>query len=90
MIRIGLECAFVFLLPSLMYFGYRYLIGEMTHAATGKIKPATLVLEEAPLVWLFAAGCALLIGTLLAFATLQERNIDQPYVPAVYKDGQIQ
>ena len=89
MIRIGLECAFVFLLPSLLYFGYRYLVGEMVHAETGKAKPPAVLVQEAPLGWLFVAGCALLVVTLLAFATLQEKGIDKPYVPAVYKDGQI-
>ena len=90
MIRIGFECALVFVLPALMYFGYKFLIGEMADAVTGKNKSATDVLEHAPLVWLFVAGCALLTVTLLAFTTLQEQNIDKPYEPAVYKDGRIQ
>ena len=47
-------------------------------------------LEEAPLVWLYALGMLFLFGTLLAFATLQDQNIDKPYEPAIYKDGKIQ
>jgi hypothetical protein len=90
MIRIGFECALVFILPALMYYGYKFVIGEMADTATGKLKSASEVLDEAPLAWLFAAGCALLVGTLLAFTTLQEPNINKPYEPAVYKDGRIQ
>ena len=90
MIRIGFECALVFILPSLMYYGYKFLIGEMADTTTGKHKAASEVLDEAPLTWLFVAGCGLLIATLLAFTTLQEKNLDRPYEPAVYKDGRIQ
>jgi hypothetical protein len=90
MIRIGLECALVFLLPSLVYLGYKFLVGEMADTVTGRVKSPSDVLEEAPLAWLFVLGSAFLVGTLLAFATLQDQNIDKPYEPAVYKDGRIQ
>ena len=90
MIRIGFECALVFILPAMLYFGYRWLIGEMADQDTGKLKSATDVLDAAPLVQLFVLGSALLLGTLLAFATLQDQNVDQPYKPAIYKDGRIQ
>ncbi len=90
MIRIGFECALVFMLPALMYYGYKFMIGEMADTTTGKHKLVSEVLDEAPLGWLFAAGCALLVATLLAFTTLQESNLEKPYEPAVYKDGHIQ
>ncbi len=90
MIRIGLECALVFMLPSLVYLGYKFLVGEMADTTTGRSKSASDIIDEAPLGWLFAIGSLMLVGTLLAFATLQEQNIDQPYEPAVYKDGRIQ
>ncbi len=90
MIRIGFECAVVFLLPTLIYFGYRLLTDEMPGSAAGHAKPVIDILHGAPLAWLFALGCLLLVGTLLAFATLQDQNIDKPYTPAVYKNGRIQ
>jgi hypothetical protein len=90
MIRIALECALVFLLPAALYFGYHALARDVVDPATGTPKPASQILEEAPLVWLFAAGTALLFGMLFAFATLQEKSIDKPYEPAIYKDGRIQ
>ena len=90
MIRIGLECALVFMLPAIVYFGYKFMMGELADTTTGKPKPPGDILEEAPLVWLFGLGCLLLAGSLLTFATLQDQNIDQPYEPAIYKDGRIQ
>ena len=90
MIRIALECAVVFLLPAVLYFGYVLLATDAIDSATGKTKSAEQRLEEAPLVWLFALGMLFLFGTLLAFATLQDQNIDKPYEPAIYKDGKIQ
>ena len=90
MIRIALQCAFVFLLPAVLYFGYVLLARNKAGATVGEIKHAAQLIEEAPLVWLFALGTLFLFGTLLAFATLQEQSIDKPYEPAIYKDGKIQ
>lgn len=90
MIRIGLECAVVFLLPALFYFGYRLLMGGTVDATSGQAKSVSDILDEAPLTWLFALGCVLLLGTLLAFATLQDDSVDTPYEPAIYKDGRIE
>ena len=90
MIRIGLECALVFMLPAITYLGWKFMVGELADMTTGKPKPMAEVLDEAPLVWLFALGCILLAGTLMTFATLQDQNIDKPYVPAILKDGRIQ
>ena len=90
MIRIALQCAFVFLLPVALYFGYMLLTKTHVDTATGERKDAAQIIDEAPLVWLFALGTLFLFGTLLAFATLQENSIDKPYEPAIYKDGKIQ
>ena len=95
MIRIALECALVFLLPAAMYFGYQWLMADPALAgqdSAGKSHNKTFAerLEEAPLGWLFALGTLCVLGTLLAFATLQDDSIDQPYTPAILKNGQIQ
>ena len=89
MIRIALECALVFLLPAALYFGYHMVAKDMLQRNTGAPKTPAEILDEAPLVWLFALGTILLFGSLLAFATLQEPGIDKPYEPAIYKDGKI-
>ena len=89
MIRIALECALVFLLPAALYFGYHLMAKDRLRGATGTPKSPGEIVDEAPLVWLFALGTILLFGTLLAFATLQEPGIDKPYEPAIYKDGKI-
>jgi hypothetical protein len=90
MIRIALECALVFLLPAALYFGYHFIAGDRINSASGTPKSPAEIIDEAPLVWLFALGTILLFGSLLAFATLQEPGLDKPYEPAVYKDGKIQ
>jgi hypothetical protein len=89
MIRIALECALVFLLPAALYFGYHALARDVVDGKTGAPKSFAEILDGAPLVWLFVAGTALLVGMLLTFATLQEQSIDKPYEPAIYKDGKI-
>ncbi len=90
MIRIALECALVFLLPAVLYFGYHFLAADRIDVTTGQPKSAEEIIDGAPLVWLFVLGSILLFGTLLAFATLQEPGLDKPYEPAIYKDGKIQ
>jgi len=90
MIRLALQCAFVFLLPALLYFGYVLLAKPTGTAADNRPRTTSELLDEAPLVWLFALGTLFLFGTLLAFATGQEQNIEKPYEPAIFKDGKIQ
>jgi hypothetical protein len=85
MIRIALECLFVFLLPAVLYFGYVRLSEFPASAA----RSWSDRFDAAPLGWLFAAGTACLFATLLAFATLQDDNTEQPYHPAIVKDGKI-
>ena len=90
MIRIALECALVFLLPAAMYFGYQWLMADPALAGKDQIRSFAERLEDAPLGWLFVLGSVCVLGTLLAFATLQDDSIDQPYTPAIFKNGQIQ
>ncbi len=89
MIRIALECALLFLLPAALYFGYHVIARDMLKGRSTTPKTASEIVDEAPLVWLFALGSILLFGSLIAFATLQEPGIDKPYEPAVYKNGKI-
>lgn len=90
MIRIALECALVFLLPAAVYFGYQWLMADPALAGKNSNKTFSDLMEDAPLGWLFALGTVCVFGTLLAFATLQDDSIDQPYTPAILKNGQIQ
>jgi hypothetical protein len=89
MIRIALECALLFLLPAALYFGYHFVARDMLKGPSATPKTPSEIIDEAPLVWLFALGSILLFGSLIAFATLQEPGIDKPYEPAIYKDGKI-
>ena len=89
MMRIVIENALLFLLPTVLYLAYVLLATDTTDATTGQRKQPLQMLDEAPLVWLFAIGLLIMVATLLAFGTLQDQSIDKPYEPAIYKDGRI-
>ncbi len=73
----------LFLLPTLIYVAYIYMTREE--------KPdAARVLHDAPLIWLFVAGAALVIATLVVFGSISGGKPGQAYVPPVFKDGQIE
>jgi Family of unknown function (DUF6111) len=83
MIRIVIENILLFLLPFAMYLAYVLLTRRSTSAG--------VVINEAPLVWLFLAGAVLVIGTLVYFgATSEGGRPDQTYVPPRMKDGRIE
>ena len=84
-----IENALLFLLPTVLYLAYVLLATDTTDATTGQRKQPLQMLDEAPLVWLFAIGLLIMVATLLAFGTLQDQSIDKPYEPAIYKDGRI-
>lgn len=76
MIRIVAENILLFLLPTVIYIAYVYMTREE--------KPgATRVLDDAPLIWLFVAGAALVIATLVIFGSISGgkpgRSISRPY-----------
>ena len=83
MIRIVIENILLFLLPTLVYAAYVVLKrgGDTT---TG------VVLNDAPLLYLFAAGALLVVGTLLVFGSVSGGKPGQIYEPAVMKDGRIE
>lgn len=90
MMRIVFENAMLFLLPTVLYLAYVMLATDTTDGTTGQQKRPLQMLDEAPLVWLFAIGILIMVGTLLTFGTLNDQSIDKPYEPAIYKDGRIQ
>ncbi len=83
MIRIVIENLLLFLLPTIIYIAYVYM--------TRDEKPGpTRVLDDAPLVWLFAAGAALMLVTLVIFGSMTGGTPGQTYTPPVLKDGRIE
>ena len=83
MIGIVAENILLFRLPTVIYIAYIYMTREE--------KPgATHVLDDAPLIWLFVAGAALVIATLVIFGSISGGKPGQVYVPPVFKDGRIE
>ncbi|CAN1722564.1 conserved protein of unknown function [Hyphomicrobium sp. 1Nfss2.1] len=83
MIRIVAENILLFLLPAIVYVAYIYL--------TRDEKPrASRVLDDAPLIWLFVAGAAIVIITLVSFGTITGGKPGQVYTPPIFKDGRIE
>lgn len=82
MIRIILENVILFLLPTIIYVAYR-LLTRKENASSAR------VLDDAPLLWLFFAGAALALMTLVFFSKTDGGKPGQVYVPPVLKDGKI-
>lgn len=83
MIRIVIENILLFLLPTLCYLIYVVVTRSDS-------KGGIAVLDDAPLIWLFAAGAVLVLVTLVFFSTTSGGKPGQVYHPAVLKDGRIQ
>ncbi len=83
MIRVVIENIVLFLLPTALYILY---VLVMRSQSDEDAKP----IDDAPLMWLFIAGAALVIGTLLIFGSTEGGKPGQTYTPPVYKDGQIE
>ena len=81
-ILFGREAGLI-LLPTILYVAYVYL--------TRAEKPVALrILDDAPLVWLFCAGAAVVLITLLTFGSVTGGKPGQVYTPPTFKDGKIQ
>ncbi len=91
MIRVVIENILLFLLPTAAYVGWVLIARPETLERTpdGRIR-VSRVLNDAPLLWLAAAGTVLLIAALVAFGTTSGGKPGQTYVPPVYKDGRIE
>jgi hypothetical protein len=83
MIRIVAENILLFLLPTIVYVAYVYMTREE--------KPGAMrVLDDAPLIWLFVAGAALVVITLVSFGSVTGGKPGQVYTPPSFKDGRIE
>jgi hypothetical protein len=83
MIRIVAETIIIFLLPTLAYVVYALLTRR-----SSEVGPR--VLEEAPFLWLFAAGAFLAVATLIAINAGGGGKPGQAYVPPELRDGHIE
>lgn len=82
MIRVIIENVLLFLLPTAMYVGYVLLMRRGATSAGEEI-------NDAPLVWLFVAGAALVVATLAFYGSTSGGKPGQVYVPPQVKDGRI-
>jgi hypothetical protein len=58
---------------------------------TREEKPGAMrVLDDAPLIWLFVAGAALVVITLVSFGSVTGGKPGQVYTPPSFKDGRIE
>lgn len=83
MIRILVENIVLFMLPTAIYFTYRYI-------AMGDGRSASRAMSDAPLFGLFAAGALVVITVLVLFSQENGGRPGQHYEPPVFKDGRIQ
>lgn len=83
MIRLIIENTLLFLLPTVVYVAYVLLKRRIE--GTSDVN----VLDDAPLIWLVAAGAALVIITLIVFGSVSGGKPGQVYQPPVYRDGKI-
>lgn len=84
MVRIIVENVLLFLLPTAIYVAYVLLWRRAEGVSGGN------VLDDAPLIWLVAAGAALVIITLIAFGSVSGGQPGQTYQPPVFRDGKIE
>mgnify|MGYP001428512160 CR=1 FL=1 len=54
------------------------------------LRIAAHVLDDAPLIWLFAAGAAVVLITLISFGSVTGGKPGQVYTPPSFKDGKIE
>jgi hypothetical protein len=92
MIRVVIENILLFLLPTLLYVGWVLLTRQpQTNGPDGEDAAERKILDDAPLLWLFTAGAALVVVTLVAFESSSSGGKPgQHYVPPSYKDGKIE
>jgi len=84
MIRIVIENILLFLLPTALYVAFIMLRRRGKSPQSPK-----QILDDAPLIWLFAVGAVMMIAGLGYFASSTGGKPGQGYKPPVYKDGKI-
>ncbi len=90
MIRLIIEAGLVFLAPALLYFAVgviRRRAASKTRSVPSLSRDIRAVADEAPYVWLFFAGAALVLMSLLAVGTPPSGSPDQHYEPAASRTG---
>jgi hypothetical protein len=91
MIRIVIENVLLFLLPTLLYVAWILMTRrQQTSGPDAEASHSTKLLDDAPLIWIFAAGAVLVVVTLVAFESPTGGKPGQHYVPPSYKDGHIE
>ena len=83
MIRVVIENILLFLTPMAIYVAYMLLTRRAASAGTA--------VNDAPLIWLFAAGAILVMATLVFYGSTSGGRPDQVYIPPrMGKDGRIE
>lgn len=92
MIRTVIENLLLFLLPTVIYVAWVLFSRARNRASdeTDAQEQTAGVLDDAPLLWLFASGALLVIVTLAAFGSSSGGKPGQHYQPPSMKDGQIE
>jgi hypothetical protein len=83
MIRIVIENIFFFMLPTLFYIVW---VAFSENDWSG----FSSVVREAPLLRLFFAGAALMLGTLIAFSSRSHNDPHDIYIPPAMEDGKLE
>jgi hypothetical protein len=83
MLRIIVENILLFLLPTIVYGAYVYMTREERGGASR-------VLDDAPIVWLFVAGLAIVLVVLATFESMSGGKPGQAYTPPAFKNGHIE
>lgn len=82
MVRIIIENLILLLLPTILYVAYIYLTG-------GFDRGQRRTLDDAPFIWLFLAGVALVLCVVVIFGTLEGGQPGHAYRPPEFRDGKI-
>jgi hypothetical protein len=81
MIRVVLVNLVFLFFPALLYFAYVYL--------RRRDKPDEEILSNAPIFWLFSAGVAMMLASIVIFGHWEGGEPGKRYVPPQFKDGVI-
>jgi hypothetical protein len=83
MTRIVIENIFFFMLPTLVYIMWiAFKEDEWAGLST--------IVSRAPLLRLFFAGAALMLGTLIVFSSRSDNSPRDVYVPPSVEDGKVE